>query len=46
MIGAISLAAFPLTLRARLRQAATFGSAAALLLAVFAGVLLHYVQRI
>ena len=46
VIGAISLAAFPLTLRARLRQAATFGSAAGLLLVLFGGVLLHYVQRI
>ena len=46
VIGAISLAAFPLTLRARLRQAGTFGSAAGLLLAVLGGVLLHYAQRI
>ena len=46
VIGAISLAALPLTVRARLRQAATFGSVAALLLVLFGGVLLHYVQRI
>ena len=46
VIGAISLAAIPLTARARLRQAATFGSAAALLLVALGGVLLHYAQRI
>ena len=46
VIGAISLAALPLTLRGRLRQVATFGSVGGLLLVAFGGVLLHYAQRI
>ncbi len=45
VIGAISLAAFPVTWRTRLRQATAFGSAAGLLLAALGGVLLHYTQR-
>ncbi len=46
VIGAISLAAMPLSLASRLRHAAVFGSAVGLLAAVLGGVLLHYTQHL
>ncbi len=46
VIGAISLAALPVSIGTRLRRAALFGSALGSLLVVLGGVLLHYTQRL
>ena len=46
VIGAISLAALPMSVMARLRHATVFGSAIGLLVVALGGVLLHYTQRL